>query len=170
MDVPKSELNLNEIIKKYVNNKSLYIIIIIGVVFMLFSGKAEKPKDNAMQKYDAYTDEVRLTEILSEIDGVGKVHVMITYYGTTTSEIAFEKKQNIFSSHDETETSEENSVITSGDSPVVTGITYPKAKGVVVIAQGAGDVRVRKNITDAVVAALEVASYKVCVLEGKKQS
>ena len=30
------ELNLNEIIKKYVNNKSLYIIIIIGVVFMLF--------------------------------------------------------------------------------------------------------------------------------------
>lgn len=167
MGVARSELNLNEIIKKYVNNKSLYIIIIIGVVFMLFSGKSEKPKDDVMQKNDAYTDEVRLTEILSEIDGVGKVHVMITYYGTTTSEIAFEKKQNIFCSQDETETSEENSVVTSGDNPVVTGMTYPKAKGVVVIAQGAGDIRVKKDITDAVVAALEVASYKVCVLEGK---
>lgn len=160
---------LNEVFKKYVNNKSLYIIIIIGIVFMLFSGTPKTQKDNITQSYGAYTDEVRLQEILSKIDGVGKVYVMVTYYGTTTSDIAFEKKQNTTSSRDETAKSEENSVITSGNTPLVKGIVYPKAKGVVVIADGAENLRIKKDITDAVVAALDVAAYKVCVLEGKER-
>ena len=88
MDVTGLKSNWNDILKKYVNNKSLYIIIIIGIVFMLFSGGEETQKDNIKQNYDAYTDEARLKEILSKIDGVGNVHVMVTYYGTTTSDIA----------------------------------------------------------------------------------
>lgn len=167
MDVKGLKLNPEELLKKITNNKSFYIIIIIGIVFMLFSGTPESGRDEKMQSYDAYTDEVRLKEILSKIDGVGEVYVMVTYYGTTTTDIAFEKKQNVSCSDDETQRSEENSVITSGNTPLVKGMVYPKAKGVVVIAHGAGDVRVKKDITDAVVAALEVASYKVCVLEGK---
>lgn len=134
---------------------------------MLFSGGTEKQEGNIMQNHDAYTDETRLKEILSKIDGVGKVHVMVTYYGTTTSDIAFEKKQNISHSDGETTKSEENSVITSGSEPLVKGMVYPKAKGVVIIADGAENIKVKKDITDAVVAALDVASYKVCVLEGK---
>lgn len=167
MDVTKLKSGWNELLKKYANNKTLYIIIIIGIVFMLFSGGSETQKDNIKQNYDAYTDEVRLKEILSKIDGVGNVHVMVTYYGTTTSDIAFEKKQNISHSGDETTKSEENSVITSGNTPLVKGMVYPRAKGVVIIADGAENIEVKKNITDAVVAALDVASYKVCVLEGK---
>ena len=168
MDVAGLKLSWNEILKKYANNKSLYIIIIIGIVFMLFSGTPKKVEDNIMQTNDAYSDEVRLKEILSRIDGVGNVYVMITYYGTTTRDIAFEKKQNISCSEDETVKSEETSVITSGNEPLVKGVVYPKAKGVVIIAQGAGDVRIKKDITDAVVATLEVAPHKVCVLNGKE--
>ena len=160
--------DLSKKIEKYVNNRSLYIIIIIGIVFMVFSGGYQPPGDNVAQNHDAYTDEVRLGEILSRIDGVGKVHVMVTYYGTTTRDIAFEKKQNVSYSEDETVKSEETSVVTSGSEPLVKGIVYPKAKGVVIIAEGAGDVRVKKNITDAVIAALDIASFKVCVLEGKE--
>ena len=167
MDVAGLKLSWNEILKKYANNKSLYIIIIIGIVFMLFSGMPKSQEDNKAQNHDAYTDEVRLKEILSKIDGVGEVHVMVTYYGTTTSDIAFEKKQNISCSDDETTKIEESSVITSGNTPLVKGMVYPKAKGVVIIADGAENIKVKKDITDAVVAALEVAAYKVCVLEGK---
>ena len=94
-DVRILNLEINKILKKYGNTKSLYIIIIIGIVFMLFSGIPKSQEDNKAQNHDAYTDEVRLKEILSKIDGVGEVHVMVTYYGTTTSDIAFEKKQNI---------------------------------------------------------------------------
>jgi stage III sporulation protein AG len=168
MDAKELKSIPNEILRKYVNNKSLVIIIIIGIVFMLFSGTKPEKQEITAQNNDAYTDEARLGEILSKIDGVGKVHVMITYYGTTTSDIAFEKKQNISCSEDETVKSEETSVVTSGSEPLVKGIVYPKAKGVVVIAEGAGNVQVKKNITDAVVAALDIASFKVCVLEGKE--
>lgn len=167
MDASGLKLNFNEILRKYANNKSVYIIIIIGIVFMLFSGTEETQKDNITQRYDAYTDEARLSEILSKIDGAGKVYVMVTYYGTTTNEVAFEKRQNITKSAEETIKSEETSAISSGSTPLIKGMMYPEAKGVVVIAEGAGDITVKKAIKDAVVAALEVASYKVCVLEGK---
>ena len=167
MDAKELKSIPNEILRKYVNNKSLVIIIIIGIVFMLFSGIKPKEQNDITQTNDAYSDEARLGEILSMIDGVGKVHVMVTYYGTTTRDIAFEKKQNISCSEDETVKSEETSVITSGSEPLVKGVVYPKAKGVVIIAQGAGDARVKKDITDAVAAALDIASYRVCVLNGK---
>lgn len=171
MDVIKLSLNLNEFLKKYVNNKSLYIIIIIGVVFMLMSGNGQKQKDSIKAyDYDSYSDEERLEEILSQIDGAGKVSVMITYCGTTSYDVAFEKKQNSAFSENQTSKSEESSVITANGSPLVKGEVYPKAKGVVIIAEGAGSIKVKKDITDAAAAALDIASFKICVLEGKERN
>ncbi len=165
------EFNLNEIIKKYANNKGLYIIIIIGVVFMLFSGGGQRQEDDiSAPEYNIYSDEERLQEILERINGVGEVSVMITYYGTTTYDVAFEKKQNSSERENESAKSEESSVITSGGEPLIRGVVYPKAKGVVIIADGAGCAEIKKAITDAAVAALEVAPYKVCVLEGKERN
>lgn len=163
------ELNLNEIFKKYANNKGLYIIIIIGVVFMLFSG-GESKSDTKTPEYDVYSDEVRLQEILEKIDGVSDVSVMITYYGTTTYDVAFEERQESSQRDDESAKSKESSVITSGGEPLIRGVVYPKAKGVVIIANGAKEVGIKKAITDAAVAALEVAPYRVCVLEGKERN
>ena len=169
MDVSKLKLNLNEIFKKYANNKNLYIIVIIGVVFMLMSGSGQKREDSIKAyNYDSYSDEERLADILSKIDGAGKVSVMITYCGTTSYDVAFEKKQNSTSSENQSARSEESSVITSNGSPLVKGEVYPKAKGVVIIAEGAGSITVKKKITDAPAAALDIASFKICVLDGKE--
>ena len=96
--------------------------------------------------------------------------MLVTYYGTTTYDVAFEKKQKSTEKEDENVRSEESSVITSGGEPLIQGVVYPKAKGVVIIAQGAGDAEIKKAITDAAVAALEISSYKVCVLEGKERN
>ncbi len=171
MGVIRLNLTLSEIFKKYANNKSMYIIIIIGIVFMLLPGFGAKHSDNInARSYDAYSDEERLRGILSKIDGVGEVSVMITYYGTTSYEVAFEQKQDSSKSEKETTTRREDSVITSGGAPMVKGEVYPKAKGVVIIAEGASDARVKKSITDAACAALELASCKVCVLEGKERN
>lgn len=138
---------------------------------MLFSGGGQRHEDNiSTPEYNIYSDEERLQRILEKIDGVGEVSVMVTYYGTTTYQVAFEKKQNSSEREDESVRSEESSVITSGGEPLIQGVVYPKAKGVVIIAQGAGDAEIKKAITDAAVAALEVAPYKVCVLEGKERN
>lgn len=163
-------LEINKILKKYGNTKSLYIIVIIGVVLMLISSGKEPQNDTKTPIYEAYSDEARLEGILSKIDGAGEVSVMITYYGTATYDVAYEKKESHSERAEEISKSEENSVITKGGEPLVKGTVYPKAKGVIIIADGAGRIEVKKALTDAATAALDVASHKVCVLEGKERN
>ena len=158
---------INKFLKKYGNTKSLYIIVIIGVVLMLISTGNEPQNDTKAPVYEAYSDEARLEKILSKIDGVGDVSVMITYYGTTTYDVAYEKKESRSEKAEEFTKSEENSVITKGGEPLLLGTVYPKARGAVIIAEGAGRADVKKALTDAVSAVLDIASHKVCVLEGK---
>ena len=159
----KSNIKLNDFLSKYVNNRSLYIIIIIGIVFMLLpgfdSGKSEKSKP---QMYDEYSDEARLSEILSKVDGAGKVSVMITYYGTSGYDLEFQEKRG--------ETSTENSVVMDGNSPFIKSEFYPKVKGVIIVSSGAKNSSVKKSLTDAAAAVLEVSSHKICVLEGKERN
>lgn len=162
--------DINKIIKKFSNTKSLYIIIIIGVVLMLFSSGEEHQSDTKAPAYETYSDQERLQQILSKIDGAGQVSVMVTYYGTSSYDVAYEKKQISSEKSEETTKSEENSVITTDGEPLVKGTVYPKAKGVVIIAEGAGDVEVKKALTDAASVALDVASCRVCVLEGKERN
>ncbi len=166
MDVTKLNSQMSKFLKKYANNKSLYIIIIIGVVFMLIAG-GEQKDDYKLQTFGTYSDEERLSAILEEIEGAGRVSVMITYYGSTRYDIAFEEKESSASSGDEISQSHENSVITKNGEPLVRGEEYPEVRGALVTATGAGDVKVKKAITDAVSATLGIAQYRVCVLEGK---
>lgn len=166
MRVLNSEIN--KILKKYGNTKSLYIIIIIGVVLMLLPSGKEPQNDTKAPVYEAYSDEARLESILSKIGGAGDVSVMITYYGTTIYDVAYEKKETHSERAEELTRSEENSVITKDGEPMVRGTLYPKAKGVIIIAEGAGRADVKKALTDAAAAALDIASHKVCVLEGKE--
>ncbi|MBQ7986100.1 MAG: hypothetical protein IJ304_02410 [Clostridia bacterium] len=136
---------------------------------LMFSGK-EPQNDTKTPVYEAYSDEARLEAILEKIDGAGDVSVMITYYGTSTYDVAYEEKESSSERAEETTRSAENSVITKGGEPLVKGTVYPKAKGVIIIAEGAGRMDVKKALTDAATAALDVASHKVCVLEGKERN
>lgn len=160
--------DLNKILKKYGNTKSLYIIIIIGVVFMLLFSGGEDKSDTKAPVYEAYSDEARLERILTRINGAGDVSVMITYYGTKSYDVAFEEKQTNAERGDEISSSSESSVIKNKDEALIRGELYPKVKGAVIIAEGAGNIEVKKALCDAAVAVLDVASYRVCVLEGKE--
>lgn len=154
---------LNNFLSKYVNNNSLYIIIIIGIVFMLLPSFGGTKNDNSKPpRCDEYSDEARLSEILSRVHGAGKVSVMITYYGTTGYSLEFEEKKG--------EGSYESSVIMEGNSPFIKSEYYPKVKGVIIISAGAKDSEVKKALTDATAAVLEVSSHRICVLEGKERN
>lgn len=149
----------------------MYIIIIIGIAFMLISGGGQRHKsDSDVRGYNAYSDEERLGDILSKVKGVGSVSVMITYYGTTSYDVAYEGRQNRSESGAQKNETTEKSAVTKGGEPMITGEKYPKVKGVVIIAGGASDASVRRAVTDAAAAALEVASYKICVLEGNERN
>lgn len=144
------------------NNKYILIIFIIGIVLMLISGRGNEQKT---EKNVYEGEEKRLERIISDIKGVGKVSVMITYQSGAGKELAYETRSNRAERDSNiTENIDKQAVVTSGE-PVVLRELYPEVKGVIVTASGAGDARIRADISEAVCAALGVAAHKVCIFE-----
>ncbi|MGN1116323.1 MAG: hypothetical protein ACI4TH_07140 [Candidatus Ornithomonoglobus sp.] len=129
----------------------MVLILIIGIAFIalpgLFSGSGTEKDDNAVTQY--LGEEERLSEILSEIDGAGHVSVMISYVSTMEKDLAYD--------------GERERIVTSGGDVVVKREVYPEVKGVIVIADGAGDPSVRQTIKEAVTAVTGAAANHVCV-------
>lgn len=143
---------LKELVKNN-HNGVLFGILLIGIALMLIPGKSEN-KNELPQKI---SEQSELERIISSINGVKKAQVMVTYYGSTSSNIVYD----ITTRGDETE----RRAVVSGGSAVSTGESFPRVKGVVVIADGARTEEVKRNILSAVTIALDVPEYKVSVLE-----
>lgn len=135
------------------NNVILFIILIIGIAFMLFpvGEKEMEIKPTQLSEQD------KLTQIISGIKGAGKTDVMITYYGSNSSNIVYD----IRTRGDETE----RKAVVSDGCAVTTGESFPRVRGVVVTAEGASTPSVKKSIISAVTVALDIPEYKVTVLE-----
>jgi len=117
--------------------------------------------------------ETRLSEFLSQIKGVGKVSVFITLEGELSKDIAFNETSSQSSSSDSSQRISEQTTTTrevvyekdgSGSSPFILTDKYPQAVGALIAAQGADDPAIREQITQAVIAALDVPAHKVNVL------
>lgn len=151
-------------------NKYIFLIIIVGAVFMLGGHKAvpkKKAADTPPQQ--TATEEQRLAAIISDIKGAGNVSVMITYEGTSEKDLAYETRSDRTTKQEGgvlTENIDKQAVMASGE-PTVIKETYPQVKGVVVTAEGAADAAVKNNIREAVQSALGVPSHKICVFEKK---
>ena len=129
----------------------MLVILIIGIVIIAISGSIpseKKTEELPAAVTDVQGEEERLSEILSQIDGAGRVSVMISYAGTAEKELAGE--------------SEGRAYISGGD-VVVKKETYPAVRGVIVIADGAGNSQVKQKIMEAVTAVTGAAANHVCV-------
>lgn len=115
--------------------------------------------------------ETRLAAILSEINGAGKVNVLITYY--STSELLTAATTNTHStvtegiSNKSSTTSETTSPIIVGNDVIVLKEIMPEVKGVIVVAEGASDVRVRLELLRAVQTVLEIDANAIEIFAGK---
>lgn len=186
--------------KKLVENTA--IVIIIGVIIIIAGstllaprrsrtdlpaqevsqgGGSTAPADgmHAAAKEDL---EERLKYILSQIEGVGKVDVMINWSATEETVPAYDIKK----SREETEEKDsaggtriirgeeyESSLAyedlpSGGKSPVILKKLEPEIRGVLVVAEGAHDVGVRGRISQAVTVALDVPANRVSVVQRKK--
>ena len=161
-------MSADKFFSKIRNTKYIYVILIIGAAIMLFASFPEKKEENTSAAVSEKSEEDRLSEILSKVDGAGKVSVMITYYTSEEKDIAFEKK------HDKRgdtsngfggESTDEKAVLSKNE-PVVLKEIYPSVKGVVVIAEGAASPEVRQALSDAVSTSMGVAVHKICILSG----
>lgn len=145
------------------------------------SGKIEKVANEAIASYEReYENQIK--DAISKIVGVGTVDVVVNI---ESSEITVLEKNNTTTSQKTTEVDKQGGtrniedqsvaetvvIIRSGDkeTPIVVETVKPSIRGVLVVAQGADNVQVKKWIIEAVTRALDVPSHRVAVMPMKTE-
>ena len=139
--------------------------------------------NNNSYSLDSYVDslEKRMEEIISGMEGVGKVQVMITLSDTgmeilernreiTASDL--EETDNAGGNRKNTESGEREEVIYKKDAdgnetPYVVQRKLPEVTGGVVIAEGAGNTKVKENIIGAVSVLFNLNEHRIKVIRMK---
>ena len=132
---------------------------------------------NDAEKYAEYLEE-KLEAVLSEMEGVGKVKVMITLsdYGESivekdTSDISSSVKETDSSGGSRDSTSHELQAETiyieddSGNYPYVGKEILPTIEGIMVVAEGGGNTTVVSQISKAAMALFSVEAHKIIVVK-----
>jgi stage III sporulation protein AG len=140
-------------LKSIKNFEIIVALIIIAITLLIYFSVNENKKisSNSVKSEATESNETlerKLSDILSEIKGVGEVSVLITYNSLNIEEKSIETS----STNDNTSSlnqilSNQTNSKTNADNEVL---------GVIVVAEGGGDVRVKMNILSAVSTALDI--------------
>ncbi len=159
----------------YIGAAALALLLFMGS-FLPGAGDTTggEPKDKTAAA--TKSDEQRLREVLGRIRGAGDVDVMITY--ESGAELVMAMSTDVNTEQSETSDGEKTSrteqttevsapAVVGGSSgePVVLMEKEPVVRGVIVVADGAADVKVRLDLQRAVRAVLDVPISRIEVFE-----
>lgn len=153
----------------------------IALIFLsdiLFTGKNEPQKattgtqNSAVQTEYAQGLEKRLTELLTHVEGAGKVQVMITLE-TSGEKVYAQNEQTTTETQKNEQTEQRKSSFQNehiildtqetGDAPLIETQLAPEIKGAAILCQGAADITVVKRITDLASVVLGLPTNRICV-------
>ncbi|HOJ09109.1 MAG TPA: stage III sporulation protein AG [Clostridiales bacterium] len=195
--------------KKIIENS--IIIIIIGIIFLIAGSTLFKSKNtniigntgqgnfqkSSMESVNnseegiltsksggVYSIEKEVEEILSQIEGAGKVSVAITYESGSEKVPAYDKRESHNSTQEEDDRGGKRNISQNeSDSrvayeeqpggvkrPIILKEMEPKVRGVVVVADGAGEPVVKENLVRAVQTLVDIAPHKVQVFARAKSA
>ena len=153
--------------------KYVILAVLLGVVLLLLpDGKA--PNEEAagqLAEFDRASVQREMEDILSAIDGAGRLRLMLTVRGGGELELAQDRAltQKQTDSADEYSDKTETVVLGSGSSAevVVTQSRYPDFVGALVVCEGGGSAAVRLEITQALCALTGLPSDRISVIKGR---
>lgn len=170
------------------------IVILIGVllfIIVLPTGKKEKNKEERVAEKEAETAateeagrrayegwlEERLEEALGQMEGVGRIKVMVTLADSGEQILEKDERENRTETKEGSGDSErtgleielEYTTIFAEENgvkkPYIVRQKNPKVEGVVVIAEGGGNSVVAQNISKAVGALFGLETHKIMVMK-----
>lgn len=150
------------------NKKELIYIIFITGVLLLLIGRTdigtnkEIPQANTPNITD--DTEQRLEDALSMAEGVGAVKVVIYYKNSGQKTIAKDKTEE---TDDSKKHFEERVALSGGGEPIVLRENMREIEGVLIIAQGGADPKIRAKLISAAQALLGIETHKIEVLKMK---
>lgn len=192
--------------EKLLKKENMVVFVLLGILLLVIAipldtGKEKQnineeikrdgdEADGLTDKGSAFTDEsmeyclaleTRIEELLSVMDGVGKVQAMVTV--SASREMIVEKDEPVNratvteadgsgGSRSTNESSYEYETIFETDSegnktPYVVKQIEPEIQGITVVAQGGGNAIVQKNISDVLEALFHIEAHKIKVVKMK---
>ena len=175
------------------------VVIVIGIILIIagntiFGGGGKKQQQEETQPKTVVQEELihtsseideterKLKAILSQIQGAGKIDVMITYATTRENVPAYDIKKSQsktvekdseggtrdISQEDYASSLAYKDSVNGGKEPVILKELQPEIKGVLVVAEGADRVEVRERIMTSVMVLFDIPAHKVHVVQRKK--
>ena len=152
------------LVQKY---KFVALILVVGIVLMLIPGqKKTQESPPVTQEIVCQPDiEQRLAQILSQIDGAGKVAVFVSEEEGQL--VVYQQDEDV--NADGTGRFDTVTVTDSNrtQSGLVQQVIPPKYQGVIVVCQGAQKASVRLNIIEAVAKVTGLGTDRISVLKMK---
>ena len=182
---------MQKIKEKKLKRSDWLILVLAGILILIIAlptdtnGKkqAEETKENLSKETDtmeASKDEIerKLEAILEKIDGAGEVKVMITYQDSGTQVVEKDKNTSANSVEESDSTGgvrstkeqqlQESTVYDeadAGNTPFVSKELLPKVEGILIVASGGDNQKVKQNISEAVLALFQVEAHRIKIVK-----
>lgn len=144
----------------------LYFIFLLGICLMtvdIFPKQKEK-NETPQEQTEERDIEERMKDIFSKISGVGNVDVLIYY--RSGEETVYAK--DIDSRNGEnTSDYQEKTVFAANSEPVAVKKKFPDIEGVLIVAEGGDNIKVKNQLIRSTQALLGVEAHKIEVLKMK---
>ena len=169
MDWQELKYRAEEFLKKY---RYVMLVLLAGLVLILLPS-GEQKQEAAVPFSESTPEQERdlqasLGQILSMIEGAGKVQVLLTE--ATGQRTHYQTDEDISTGESSSDTRKETVLITNGsraESGLVRQVDPPVYQGAIVICQGADSAAVRLAIVEAVANATGLSSNRISVLKMK---
>lgn len=166
MDWVKSTERIKDAFAKY---KFVFLVLCIGILLMTFPEGNKETGEISAAEITVEPEDItsELTEILGQIQGVGKVRVMITE--SVAQETVYQTDEDRSGSGDSV-TGRVETVIVShngAEQGLIRTVTPPVYLGAVIVCQGGGDPRVQLAVTQAVASVTGIGADRITVLKMK---
>lgn len=152
------------LVQKY---KYVALVLVVGIALMLIPGreKTQEIPPDTQETVNQPDIEQRLAQILSQIDGAGKVSVFVSVEEGEL--VVYQQDEDVNtdgSGRFDTVTVTDSNRTQSG---LVQQVIPPKYQGVIVVCQGAQKASVRLNIIEAVAKVTGLGTDRISVLKMK---
>ena len=180
---------MQKIKEKKLKRSDWLILVLAGILILIIAlptdtkEKKQAEKSNISKEnntMEASKDEIerKLEDILEKIDGAGDVKVMITYQDSGTQVVEKDKNtsENSLEESDSTggvrstkeQQLQESTVYEeadAGNTPFVSKELLPKVEGILIVASGGDNQKVKQNISEAVLALFQVEAHRIKIVK-----
>ena len=182
---------MQKIKEKKLKRSDWLILVLAGILILIIAlptdtkekEQAEEAKENISKEnntMEASKDEIeqKLEDILEKIDGAGEVKVMITYQDSGTQVVEKDKNTSANSVEESDSTGgvrstkeqqlQESTVYEeadAGNTPFVSKELLPKVEGILIVASGGDNQKVKQNISEAVLALFQVEAHRIKIVK-----